>query len=226
MQTKSTFIFTIALTLLLTSSATGQWRIGVEAGPDINALRTNISNVSMTKYVPVVSYSVGVPLQYKLSPLLTFETDPSFVRKNYKLEWTGFLSGWYQTTKSNYAEIPLLANFLFSSGRFHLALQGGAFIAYWVTGKLKGTLPDPFGTNYNYDSPYVFRGARDQRLDFGSQAGIRLLYDAGKAGQWFFGATDLISFIDRQKNYETGLIPQYNRTLIFSAGVLFKLSHQ
>jgi Outer membrane protein beta-barrel domain len=205
-------------------SAQAQWQIGLEGGPDINALKTNISNVAMTNYISVVSYNFGIPVQYKICNFLSVEADPSFVRKNYKLQWEGSLSDLYQTNKNGYIQLPLQGNLLFTNHRFELSLQGGAFAAYWRFGKVKGRLPDPTGT-YSYDSAYVFRSSRDQRWDFGWLAGARLAYDAGKAGQWFIEGHYCFSLIDQQKNYEIGLIPQYNQTWIFSAGALFKLPH-
>lgn len=211
----------LCLAVLFSPPATAQFKIGLEAGPDWNQLRTTISNVVSTEYVSVIGYHVDIPLQYKIRDWFSVEAAPSFLQKNYKLQWTGPFSSLYQTNKNGYAQIPLMGNFLFTSHRIQFVAQVGGYAGYWVYGRVKGNLPDPFINTYSYDSAYVFRSNRDERWELGWLAGGRLAYDCGKTGQVFIDGRYYESVTGRQKNYMTGQIQEYDRTWVFSVGLLF-----
>jgi Outer membrane protein beta-barrel domain len=218
--------------------ARSQLMIGLQAGPDVNSLKTNIVNIPVAKCVSVTGVQAGLLLQYKVNSFLAVGIEPSFQEKGYKLEWTGYFSGIYQTNLNDYLSLPLTADFSFVIGKFRLTVPFGGYAAYWSGGRVKGNMPnilDPtpqttnnnnyltYNTPYSYDVAYSFDQTRDDRVELGWVAGARAAYDY-RAWQFFLGAEYYQSVTDEQKAYETGEIPRYNRTFQISAGFLRRLN--
>jgi hypothetical protein len=213
-----------------------QWSGGVEFGPDVNSLKTNIANVPTTKYVPTLGYQFGLPFQYRIKRWFLLETEPSLLQKNDKLEWSAPLAPNYEHTRDTYLKLPVMADIVLDSNflhykfhcktKFSFTAQFGVYIAYWQWGRIKGTLPDPFlpSNSYSFDSAWVFNTRRDERWEMGWLAGGRLAYSFQKYWQLFVAARYYQSGTDQRRNYETDQVPQYNRTWTFSVGALFKLS--
>ena len=226
----TTFLFGLGL------RASSQWVAGLQAGPDLNFLKTNISNIPVAEYKPVIGIQAGLIVQYAFNKWLALEAQPCFQQKRYKLEWTGYYSGIYQTNLNDYWSLPLVGDISFVAGKFRLTAQLGVYVAYWAVGRAKGVMPnvgDPtaatsyvdyigYNTLYSYNVADSFESCRDQRIELGWMTGERIAYCHNNT-QFFVGIQYYYSSTDQQKNYEINQIPRYNQTFALSAGVLYKL---
>jgi hypothetical protein len=235
MQNRLIYCHVLISIVVFQLSARGQLSIGLEAGPDLNFEKTNIANIAVAKYTPLVGLQVGVPIQYKIKPFLAVEAEPSFLQKGYKLEWTGYFSGIYQSNINSYWNLPLMGDFVFNDGKFHFTVQLGGYLSYWSGGRVKGNMPNilnptpgssttdylSYNTPANYDAGYAFNAERDNRWELGWLAGGRLVYDYHSC-QFFAGLRYDQSATDQQKNYMINQTHRYNRTWLLSIGCLLK----
>jgi hypothetical protein len=223
--------------MVLYFQSMGQFGIGLEGGPDLNFLRTSISNISYASYVPKVGYDAGILLRYSLWRYFTIGADPSFISKGYELKWSGNYIGMYQTNRNTYWALPLTTSFHHEVGKFRFSIGGGGYSAYWAGGRIKGVLPNllndtgspnPNGgtyldsnTLYSYNKPYPFSKQKDERLEFGWLARLGAAYTCHRQTLLFLDLTYLQSATDQQKrNYTPDQIPRYNRTWLLTLGVL------
>jgi hypothetical protein len=236
MKTWLRYFWTAALLVGFGLRAISQWRVGLEAGPDLNFLKTNISNVPVAQYNPVIGIQAGLIVQYSFNKWLALEAQPCFQQKGYKLEWTGYYSGIYQTNLNGYWSLPLIGDISFMAGKFRLTAQLGVYGAYWGLGRAKGVMPnvvDPtaattyvdyigYNTLYSYNVADSFNKHTDQRIELGWMVGERIAY-CHKNAQFFVGIQYYYSSTDQEKNYEISQIPRYNQTFVLSAGILYTL---
>ena len=221
--------------------ADAQFSIGIESGINKNYLITNNANQNFTNYKPLNSYTVGIPIQYKINSWFAVATDPTFIQKNYRQERSTFYTGVYQNNLNSYIQLPLMAHFMFGEGRLKGFFNGGIFGSYWVAGKVKGQLanildpvdnPTESGSifNYlnssNYSEKYSFDKTKDNRFEVGWVAGAGVSYDITPALQVFSEARYLYSFTDQQKQYMKSQVPRYNSTYGINVGLLFSLPNK
>jgi hypothetical protein len=223
--------------------ANAQFSLGIEGGYAKNYLITNVSNLVSTQYNPLGGVSIGVPVEYQVADWFAVKAAPSFTQKNYQMQRTGFYQGIYQNNTNGYVQLPVMGQFSFGGEAFRGFVDLGGYSGYWLTGHVKGTMPDileqPAYTNnisnaqpnnvfdeytaYNYNEKYTFNTTRDRRLELGVLAGAGVSYQVNDNYKIFAEATYYDGLSDLQKNYEQGLVPRYNATFIFSVGVLFSL---
>jgi Outer membrane protein beta-barrel domain len=233
----------MALTTILQTQANGQFSIGFESGYNKNYLITNVSNLVSTQYNSLSGFSVGVPVVYQVADWFSLKAVPTFVQKNYQMQRTGFYQGVYQNNTNGYIQLPIMGQFSFGGDALRGFVDIGGYAGYWLTGHVKGTMPNilnqPAYTNtssnaqpnnvfdeftpYNYNEKYTFNNTKDNRLELGVLAGAGLSYQLTDTYKLYGGATYYNSLTDLQKKYQTGLVPRYNTTYVFSLGVLYTI---
>ena len=236
--TVSSFLF-VWLSLCCHSHTYAQLSIGVEGGYDKNYLITNNANRAFTNYKPLSSFSVGIPIQYKLADWFAIAVDPSFVQKNYLQERSAYFAGVYQNNYNSYIQLPLMGHFMFGGKRLKGFLNAGIYGGYWTTGKVKGVMPNildnvdnvtstssvyNYNNPYSYDEKYRFDSRKDNRFEMGWVAGLGISYEVTKKIGVFAESRLLYGFTDQQKNYEINQVPRYNTTYGINAGVLYHFS--
>jgi hypothetical protein len=227
----------LCMATMLCTELEAQFSAGLEGGFNKNYLVTNNANRAFTNYNPMYGFSIGVPVQYKLNDWLVIAADPSFIQKNYEQDRSSFFAGIYEQSKNSYINLPLTAHFLFGGRRLKGFAEAGIYGAYWITGKVKGAMPDildqgsstssgnvyDYDNIYKYNEKYAFDSRRDNRLEAGWVGGLGISYDINSRFQVFTAARLLYSFTDQQKNYETNQTPRYNSTYGMNAGVMMQL---
>ncbi len=233
----------MALTMLFIVPTHAQLSVGFEGGYNKNYLITNVSNLVSTQYNPLSGFSFGVPVVYQVADWFSLKAVPSFMQKNYLMQRTGFYQGVYQNSTNGYIQLPVMGQFSFGGEALRGFVDIGGYAGYWLTGHVKGTMPnilnqgaytnttsnaqpnnifDEF-TPYSYNEKYTFNNTKDKRLALGVLAGAGLSYQLTDTYKLYGGATYYNSLTDLQKKYQTGLVPRYNTTYVFSLGVLYKI---
>lgn len=228
------FLFLITL---LPFTARSQWLTGIETGMSFNYLYTNISNREFTVIRPGVGFALGIPLQIVFRSWLLAGMEPEVIQKNYLIARTGSLNGVYARHKNTYLQLPLTMSAVYGK-RLKVFVSGGFYAGYWLSGSLKGMIPDIFSSNVNidggsqqsesfrlvaYHQKYFFDHERDNRIEFGSVVGIGMRYVLNSEYDLFIKCSYYQSLTDQQKKYMVNQIPQYNRTVVFSAGCMIVL---
>ena len=217
-------------------SSFAQLSVGVEGGHNKNYLITNNANRAFTNYKPLSSFTVGIPVQYKITDWFAIAADPSFLQKNYLQERSAFFAGVYQNNYNGYVQLPVMAHFMFGGNRLKGFLNAGMYAGYWLTATIKGVMPNildnvdnstatnsiyDYNNPYSYNEKYSFDSRKDNRLELGWVAGLGLTYDVTNRYSVFAEGRLLYGFTDQQKNYETNGVPRYNTTYGVNAGVLY-----
>jgi len=221
-----------SVTVWLSYSANAQWMLGAAGGATDNFLHTNINNRASTRLNSGIGFFAGIPVQYTLTHWLAIQADPSVIQKNYTLDRTDSLSGAYTTYKNTYLQLPLSLHISYGKKKIKVFATAGAYIAYWLQAHLKGKAPDIFSvTNTSnqsevfqlspFNNQYVFDTERDNRFEWGWQAGIGVQYRYTNNRLLFITATAYQSLTDQQKAYMINQVPQYNYTCLLSAGWLY-----
>lgn len=212
----------------------GQWVIGLGGGLGSNSLQTNIANRPQQSLQPMSGLFFELPLSYSFQLGgkagmgrfgITVEASCTFLQKNYSLNRTDTLQDLDQQYRNAYGQLPLAALFFYKKGPFCVELGGGYYIGYWISGRVKGGMPDIFNTalpypaTYSFDEAYVFDDNKDNRWENGWTAQGRFAVrvqgtiDLFAAGHFFQAVTD------QQKAYMLQQIPRYNSTWVLSLGL-------
>lgn len=231
----------LLLTVLLAACTSfAQISVGLEAGWNKNYLVTNNANRAFTYYRPVSSFTIGIPVQFKVYDWFAIAADPSLIQKNYRVQRGDFYTGIYQDNTNNYLQLPLMGHFTFGGKRFNGFLNAGVYGAWWMNGMVRGTLANILNqvenagsgssiSNYNqsfiYKEAYRFNSIRDNRFEFGWVAGIGLEYQLRDRIKIFGEGRLLYSFTDQQKNYSINQVPRYNTTVGLNAGALISFKN-
>jgi opacity protein-like surface antigen len=216
-----------------------KFSVGLETGYTRNYLITNISSLPFTTYKPVGGFSIGVPLQYRVTEWFSLYSDPNMTKKNYEYARTDFFQGVHETYSNTYLQVPLTGRFLFGGQRLKGFVNGGFYGAYWAFANVKGTLPNPLNpTNgtaanpksifdelnpYSFDEKYSFNDTKDNRIEFGWILGAGISYQLTESVQLFLEGRNTQGLTDQQKQYMTNQIPKYNQTYGASIGFLLNL---
>ncbi len=220
-----------------------QFSIGVSAGYTNNYLLTNVSNLVSTRYNALPGFGAAVPVMYSVTDWFAVKATPGYMQKNYQMQRTDFYQGVYQNNTNGYVQLPLMAHFSFGGEQLRGFVDAGGYAGYWLTAHVKGVMPNilnqPAYTNltsnaqpnnvfdeytpYSYNEKYQFNTTKDNRIELGLLAGAGISYQLNDAYQLFGEATFYNALTDQQKKYETGQVPRYNQTYVFSVGVLFNL---
>lgn len=218
-----------------------QFSVGVQAGYNQNYLLTNASSLVSTEYKTLPGFAVSVPVMYSITDWFSVKATPGFMQKNYQMQRTGFYQGVYQNNTNGYVQLPLMGHFSFGGESLRGYVDLGGYAGYWMSAQIKGTMPNILKqpaytgatggnqqpnnvfdeyTAYNYNEKYQFNTTKDNRIELGVLAGAGLSYQLNDAYQVFGEATYYNGLTDLQKKYETGQIPRYNQTYVFSVGVM------
>jgi Outer membrane protein beta-barrel domain len=213
-----------------TTRHSGTWAIGIQAGLSLNYLLTNIANRDNELYDPRAGFCGGIPVSYRRQigrhSALGIGIAPSFVQKSYSLDRNDQYNMLYQRTRNDYFQVPLALSYYYALRRSTLFLCGGGYGAYWLDGRIKGAVPNMINTSapspqaYSYDESYAFNSVRDQRQEWGWQAGGGVESSIGGRYRVVARLDVYQSLTDQQKDYMIGLIPRYNRTFALSIGIL------
>lgn len=219
------------------SECNAQISIGMQLGATDNYLNTSINNLPSTVIKSHLGYKIGIPILYKISSTILIEGCPSLIQKNYSINRTDSLEGIVTQYNNTYTQLGVICHFVY--GR-QLQVFGGAgyYVAYWLTGTLKGKVPDIFsvstnGTTQNenfrlasFNEKYSFNPQRDNRFEMGWLATCGLEYHCIDPYTLFLKCSYSQSLTDQQKSYMINQIPQYNQTFSFSVGVLYSLKQK
>ncbi|HVX50206.1 MAG TPA: porin family protein [Chitinophagaceae bacterium] len=239
-------IVMLVLAAAAVQHASAQFSVGVSAGYANNYLVTNASNLISTEYKPLPGFSVSVPVVYSIADWFSVKAEPGFMQKNYRMQRTGFYEGVYQESRNGYIQLPLMGHFSFGGESLRGYVDAGGYAGYWFNAHVKGVMPnilnqpaysntvnngqpnnvfDEF-TPYSYNEKYQFNTTKDNRIELGVLAGAGISYQVSDAYQLFAEAKYYESLTDLQKKYETGQVPRYNQTYVFSIGILFSLGNR
>ncbi len=218
-----------------------QWSVGVEAGSATNYVITNTSSLPFTVTQRSTGYSIGIPVNYRITDWFSVSADPNVMKKNYKVVRTDFFQGVYETHDNTYVQFPLTAHFAFGPGRLKGFLNLGGYIGYWAGGKISGSEPNilnpvddafftsnpssVFGENksYSFSEKYAFNATRDNRFEAGWVLGIGVSYQLSTRYNLFIEGREIQALTDQQKNYMINQIPRYNQTFALTFGCLIRL---
>jgi hypothetical protein len=236
-------IIMLLTALLCNAKIYAQFSIGVSAGYTKNYLITNVSNLVSTQYNPLPGFSASIPVTYSIADWFAIKATPGFMQKNYQMQRTGFYQGVYQNNTNGYVQLPVMGHFSFGGNKLRGFVDAGGYAGYWLSAHIKGVMPnilnppaysnttsnqqpnnvfDEF-TPYNYNEKYQFDNTKDKKLELGVLAGAGISYQLNDTYQLFAEATYFESLTDQQKNYETGQVPRFNQTYVFSLGFLYSL---
>lgn len=204
-----------------------QWKIGAMAGYTRNELSTSSGYFYDRNYKSYGGFTVGVPVRYEFKDWFALQADLSYMQKNYHITRSDMYSEIYSKTFNGFVELPVYAKFSFGGRKLRGFLNLGAYSGVWVSRREKGG-------NYSvsekkvieYDESVPFDSRRDNRFDGGLLIGIGLQYgitdriEVFAEGRYYYGLTDL------QRNYMDGQMPQYNNTLVFQVGCMFKIGNK
>src|SRR5579871_1955074 len=181
--------------LALASPISAQLYLGVEGGWNKNHLTTSNNSQYFTEYVNQAGFQAGIPVRYRFLDWLAVEADPGIIRKNYKEQRTDFFSGIYQKNTNTYYQLPVMVQFSFGSEELRGYMSLGGYLAYWASGRIKGTTVGTLNTvdtayntvnptslqgenyPYNFDMKYTFNSTRDNRVEMGAIAAIGVSYE-------------------------------------------------
>ncbi|TKK69915.1 PorT family protein [Ilyomonas limi] len=229
----ATVIFLLCVGCSLSSFA--QFSIGLEGGYTRNYLQTNNANRDFTNYTPANGFNIGIPVQYKISNWFAIALDPTYIQKNYVQQRSSFYTGTYQISTNSYAELPIMAHFMFGGKKLQGFFNLGAFGGYWLSGNVKGRMPNVlnpidsvtatntvyyYSTPYNYNEKYTFDTRRDNRIEAGWIAGAGVSYAITDRYSVFAEGRMRQSITDMQKNYMINQVPRYNNTYSANLGIM------
>lgn len=179
-------------------------------------------------------------MQIYLWKYLFIQPGLSWAQKSYTLKQTSdSLSALNQHNRNDYLQgsLSLGAHYAFKIGKqpltyqhlMNIAAWAGLYRGYWVDGHVNGGLANllnpaaPNPQTYTYSEAYTFDNRRDNRWEWGWQAGIRIGLDAGDFCMPFLAVRIYQSLSDQQKDYMLQQVPRYNETLTFALGFKTKI---
>lgn len=212
--------------------------IGLQLGATYNYLNTNISNSPSSIINKHFGYSIGLPVIYKVTPILYVEVVSGISQKNYSINRTDSLAGIFTEYKSNYLQLSLLPHFVYGK-KLQIFMSAGPWLGYWLTGRINGKLPDisavtASGTTQEnetfqlstFNENYSFNKKRDNRLELGWTVGGGLKFNFTNAYIIFIDCHYYQSLTDKQKNYMINQVPQFNQTFNLLTGFLYSLKQK
>lgn len=215
------------------SSRFRHWSLGVSAGMDRNYHTVDMSYMSdmeFTKYEE--GYSLGAQFSYRPLRLLSVRLDAVLLNKNYRMDHVKQLQSvryyTYTLTENSYVHVPLTV--ALNVGRVvRVSVFGGVYGGYWLTSHRSGESLSLSSRVYGdetvnaFDEDVVFDEQRDNRRDAGFVWGAGVCaalldrIELGAEVRWYYSTQDI------QMEYQRGLNPRYNTTMVLQAGVSFCL---
>lgn len=232
-------IVLVICTYLSIHCVNAQMYIGIEGGYTNNFLNTSVMNRSYTRHVNLGGYNVGVFCKRSVSKVFAVRAGIELMQKNYSFERTEKYKGIYENYYNTYCQLPVTLQIdVFKRKKVNLAFNTGVFGAYWVSSKLKGTIPNVFNTTNEMDTDgqsiqnfkitdyfenYSFEKRIDNRLEFGLLAGVNFLFNLNDKKGIFVEYNYYWSLTDMQKKYMINQAPKKNQSSAFAFGFLLKL---
>jgi hypothetical protein len=232
-------LFLIGCTMALAGK--GQVTMTFDAGVARNNLLTNIQNRSWEGYKPGNGLFVSTAAQFWLGKYLFVQSGFSWAQKSYSLEQKDTsLTVLNQHTRNDYLQGELglggayFLKIIDKPRRYSEGLQftgwAGVYEGYWVDGHINGAFSnlintaEPSPQAYSYSEAYTFDGRRDNRWEFGWQAGLRIYWkDTRDRTAPYLSASIYQSLTDQQKNYMLQQIPRYNQTWALALGIITQI---
>lgn len=229
------------LLLLCSLQGRGQLFVGVEGGPNMNYLTTSNASEPFTKYDGMRGWNIGIPVGYQFFDWLSLEATPTYIQKNYNIVRSGFFTGVYQKNYDTYLQLPVNLRFSFGGKELRGFMDLGGYVAYWKTGRIKGTEADILnevdtsyetvnptsilGENYgySYDQPYTFNSSKDNRMEFGVIGGVGISYELFETYTFYVEGRYYRAMTDQQKIYETNQASRYNDNFGIAVGCTVKV---
>lgn len=215
------------------SSRFRHWSLGISAGRDRNYHVVDMSYMSdmeFTKYEE--GYSLGAQFSFRPLQWVSLRLDAVLLQKNYRMDHVKQLQSvryyTYTLTENSYVNVPLTVA-LSVGRRVRVSAFGGVYGGYWLTSHRSGESMSLSSRIYGdetinaFDEDVVFNEQRDNRRDagfvWGAGVNAELLdrVELGAEVRWYYSTQDI------QKEYQRGLNPRYNTTMVLQAGVSFCL---
>ena len=230
--------FLTIVLFLLSFTVDAQLQLSVVSGVSVNHLQTDVSALSHTVNYGKAGYLAGVGLLVPVGHLFAISTGAAVLQKNYSLDRTGIYQGLYQSFRNDYLQVPVSARYTFRSGKWEAFGEAGFYIAYWLSGSIRGTIPDIYGATDSihadgtvtetfrvrkYDEKYRFDAGRDNRFEFGWVAGLGISFDVSSRYALCFQYSYYRSQTDR---YKAASNSAYNDTQSFTLGARITPGHQ
>lgn len=205
-----------------------------------NWMNTDITNRAFTRQVNLGGYSFGILYKKTISKVFALQAEFQMMQKNYSFERTENYKGIYENFYNTYLQLPLMGQIdIFKRKKNSIALNAGVFGAYWLYARVNGVTPNVFNTtnlqdvngqgiqNFNftkYSKGYQFDKQKDDRFEFGLQAGISVEHKINSKTKFFLDYRLYQSLTDIQKKYMVNQISKINKTSLLSVGFLFELN--
>jgi hypothetical protein len=225
-------ILPVLFLLLLKASLFAQTSVGLEGGLSNNSYHTNIANRGATELASKAGFSIAAALRYRVCSWLYGIAAPGLVQKSYSMNRMDSLSGEYDQHTNLYLQVPIGIGLVHEWGRLQVGLELGAYAGYWLSGRVKGSTADIFGSTgannseqfqlTGYNASYSFNGQRDKRWEEGWWTGPALQYRLTNTWGLTSGARYYYA-LSSQEKAPISPIPAYNRTWIFSLGAAWSL---
>ena len=191
------------------STASAQWKVGVQAGYTHNSLATASGYAYDRNYDALGGFTVGIPVRYEFVNWFALQADLSFAQKNYSSFRSGMYKNIQSDTKNGFIQLPVYAHFSFGSEKLRGFINAGAYAGYWTSSKTKGNQSQYFYdiidwqdmAPYHFDEKAPFDSRRDNRFDGGLMTGLGLQYQLTPGiqllieGRYYRGLTDLQKII-------------------------------
>jgi hypothetical protein len=106
----------------------------------------------------------------------------------------------------------------------------GVYEGYWVDGHINGAFSNLINTSepnpqaYTYSQAYSFDTRRDDRWEFGWQAGVKIDWkDSRDKTAPYLAVRVFQSLTDQQKNYMLQQVPRYDQTWAVALGFIIQI---
>ncbi|MFZ4401056.1 MAG: porin family protein [Bacteroidales bacterium] len=163
------FLFTLSL-----FSQDSKFNIGIEAGPNYTLLKMSTFDFDHDYYHPIIRYSAGLSLNYKLSNLFSVGTGIAFEQKAAITDYyhtdmaTAFppftYNEWRTIDRFNYLTLPVLLKTCFGK-KIVFFLNTGCFVSYILNSK--SIIESKYFPEVSYDHTNY-----TERFDYGIITGL------------------------------------------------------
>lgn len=210
------------------------WGFGLTAGQDRNYHVVDMSYMSDMEYTKFEQgYSFGGQISFRPVRWVSMRIEAVLLQKNYRMDHVKQLDGdsrifTYTMTENRYVNVPLTLA-LHMGRTVRVSVFGGVYGGYWLDSHRSGESLSLSSRVYGdeevnaFDEDVVFDEKRDNREDAGFVwgAGVSAMIfhrvELGADVRWYYGVYDI------QKEYQRGLNPRYNTTMVMQAGLTYWL---
>ena len=206
---------------------------GFKGGYNASWARLNLQGQSFTEAEFKSGFQVESFVRLSGNNLISWSIQPGFIEKGYRIARSGPYTGITKTHTDRYIQLPAVIDFNLPRkwGRFFLSL--GAFGAYWLSGCIRGTIPnlldfdnstDPEGEGIHlskYHQKHRFDSRYDRRFDFGLIGGAGIAREITTSANLLFTISYFNSLLPFQKSEAVSNNYSLRRSLCVSTGIEF-----